>query len=251
MNCLIVTAAGISSRFNEDSADDHLKCIYYEKNPEYTLLYHILMQNREYDYIVIVGGYRFHELEEYVRTHLKALRDKIVILENPYYKEYGSGYSLKIGMEACLKKEKIDEIFFTEGDLYIGIKDYQRIKKVRQDCFTYNHEVILAEKAVVIYRTETGWHYAFDSEHKGISMPGKILEIYNSAQMWKFYDIEWLRTIFAEIQEEEWQGTNLILIQKYFNKKEALPVEINTWVNCNTKGDYRKCDWRTEHEVSD
>lgn len=104
----------------------------------------------------------------------------------------------------------------------------------------------MSKKAVVAYRTETGWHYAFDPDHYGITMPGKIFEIYNSAQMWKFCDIGRVRRAFEEMSEEEWKGTNLALIQKYFGKKEVLSVEIKQWMNCNTREDYQTCEWRTD-----
>lgn len=241
MKCLVVTAAGVSSRFNDGYSKKHLKCIYYEEKPEHTLIYHVLDQNREYDCIVIVGGYKYSELQRYVENYFADLRDKIVFLENTHYKDYGTAYSLKLGLEVCLQQEYVEEIFFTEGDLYVGEEDYRRIKEVHQDCFTFNHEPIVSKKAVVVYRTETGWHYAFDPNHYGITMPGNILEIYNSAQMWKFYDIKRLKTVFGEMSEAEWRGTNLSLIQKYFGKKEVRPVEINQWVNCNTRADYQIC----------
>lgn len=244
MKCLVVTAAGISSRFNEGYSKQYLKCIYYEEKPEHTLLYRILDQNREYDYIFIVGGYDYSKLQNYAQNYLADLTDKIVLLENVHYRDYGTAYSLKLGLEACLQKEHIEEIFFTEGDLYVGEKDYQKIKEIHQDCFTFNHETIMSKKSVVAYRTEKGLHYAFDADHYGITMPGNILEIYNSAQMWKFCDIKRLKNVLKEMSEEEWKGTNLILIQKYFRKKDIRSVEINQWINCNTREDYQACEWR-------
>lgn len=245
MKYLLVTVAGIAGRFNEGYAEKYLKCIYYVGKPQNTLLYRILDQNRDYDRIVIVGGYLYKELKEYVQNYLADLKDKIVLLNNVHYKEYGSAYSLKLGLEACLQKADVEEIFFTEGDLYVGTEDYQRLKEVRQDIFTFNHERILAEKAVVVYRTKEGWHYAFDTNHQGIVMPGTILEIYNSAQMWKFCNIRDLKAIYENMPEEEWRGTNLTLIQTYFRKKNVCPVEINEWVNCNTRADYLGCTWRS------
>lgn len=243
MKCLVVTAAGISSRFNEGYSKKHLKCIYYEERPEHTLIYHVLDQNREYDRIVIVGGYEYSAFQCYVQNYFADLTDKIVFLENPHYRDYGTAYSLKLGLETCLQQEHVEEIFFTEGDLYVGEEDYRRLKGVHQDCFTFNCEPIVSKKAVVVYRTEAGWHYAFDPDHYGITMPGNILEIYNSAQMWKFCDIKRLKSILGEISEEEWKGTNLSLIQKYFRKKDVLSVGINQWVNCNTREDYQTCEW--------
>ena len=243
MKCLVVTVAGISGRFNDGYPEKYLKCIYYEKRPEHTLLYRILDQNREYGSIVIVGGYEYSKLRKYVQDHLADLAGRIVLLENTYYKDYGTAYSLKLGLEACLQQEHVEEVFFTEGDLYVGEEDYRRIKGVHQDCFTFNHEPIVSKKAVVVYRTETGWNYAFDPDHYGITMPGNILEIYNSAQMWKFCDVRRLKRVFEEMSEEEWKGTNLALIQKYFGRNEVLSVEINQWMNCNTREDYQTCEW--------
>ena len=38
MNYLIITVAGTATRFNKDTKEDTLKCLYYEDNPEYALL---------------------------------------------------------------------------------------------------------------------------------------------------------------------------------------------------------------------
>ena len=49
-----------------------------------------------------------------------------------------------------------------------------------------------------------------------------------------------METIVGKMPEEEWQGTNLIFIEKYFNavKRENIEiVPLKYWVNCNTRED--------------
>ena len=57
----IITVAGVSSRFNKDipEGDKILKCLYYEENPQNTLIYQMLKKLDYCDKIIIVGGYKY------------------------------------------------------------------------------------------------------------------------------------------------------------------------------------------------
>ena len=59
--------------------------------------------------------------------------------------------------------------------------------------------------------------------------------------MWRFTDVELMRRVVAGLSDQEKQGTNLILIQKYLNNYngELVIVPVETWYNCNTIIDYR------------
>ena len=42
MKALIMTVAGTATRFNKDTSRDTLKCLYFQENSRYSLLYQIL-----------------------------------------------------------------------------------------------------------------------------------------------------------------------------------------------------------------
>lgn len=98
MKSLIVTVAGTASRFNKDTEEETLKCLYNVGGAKNSLLYHILDKARDFDEFVIVGGFLFHKLEEFVNQHLSEFRSKIRLVYNPEYASYGSGYSLIVGL---------------------------------------------------------------------------------------------------------------------------------------------------------
>ena len=59
--------------------------------------------------------------------------------------------------------------------------------------------------------------------------------------MWKFQSAEKLHEAVASLTEKQLQGTNLEIIQAYFNKlsrEEYDVVTFDAWYNCNTVADY-------------
>ena len=59
--------------------------------------------------------------------------------------------------------------------------------------------------------------------------------------MWKFQSAEKLHKAVASLTEKKLQGTNLEIIQAYFNKltrEEYDVVTFDAWYNCNTVADY-------------
>ena len=68
MKVAVITVAGISSRFNEgiEEAGRCLKAIYTEGNLSDTLLFHLVKKCSYADRIIVVGGYKFEDLEQYI-----------------------------------------------------------------------------------------------------------------------------------------------------------------------------------------
>lgn len=240
MKILIVTVAGTASRFNRDTEKDTLKCLYYRESPEYSLLYQILDKAENIDRYIIVGGYLYEYLEEFVEQNLSCFKSKIELVFNPYYQEYGSGYSLIKGIEAL--GEDAEEVVFVEGDLFFDKQSFSAILESRRNVITVNRELISSDKAVVLYLDQfDGVHYLYDVNHKLLFIPESFKAIYNSAQIWKFVSPGLLSQIVCQLTEKQIQGTNLEIIQGYFGSLssrdyEVLPVEL--WYNCNTVVDY-------------
>ena len=185
MKTLIVTVAGTATRFNRDTEKDTLKCLYYRESPEYSLLYQILDKAENIDRYIIVGGYLYEQLEEFAEQNLSCFKSKIDLVYNPYYREYGSGYSLIKGIEAL--PEGTEEVVFVEGDLFFDRRSFSAVLESCRDVITVNREFILSDKAVVLYLDEAGQvHYLYDVNHKSLFIPEPFQAVYNSAQMWKF-----------------------------------------------------------------
>ena len=92
--------AGMSSRFNKDTKEDVLKCLYYEDTPDKSLL--SLQVHKVYDHvdeIIVVGGYKYEDLEKFIRNEMKDVKQKMKLVYNDHYHDYGSGYSLLKGIE--------------------------------------------------------------------------------------------------------------------------------------------------------
>lgn len=245
MKALLITVAGTSSRFRESLGRECLKCIYYENSYEDSLLYRMISRNTEFDCYIIVGGFRYAELEGFVKRYLPEIRDRIVLVENPFYEQYGSGYSLYVGMKEAIRRE-CDELVFAEGDLYVDRAGFDRVCGVRNNVITYNRDSILASKAVAFYFDERyGIHYIYDTGHSALQIREPFLGIFNSGQIWKFYEKERMSEAFYAIREPEWRDTNLVYIQEYFSRLmscEYEMIEFSTWINCNTVSDFRKIE---------
>ena len=150
MKVLIITVAGMSTRFSRSVGKPVIKCLYHNKSLKDSLLYILLERSREFDYFIIVGGYRYKELCETIRISFEEFSDKILSVENPYYATYGSGYSLYLGLQKAFEAEA-DEIVFAEGDLYFNEDDYQRVCSADKSVVTVNRNPILADKSVALY----------------------------------------------------------------------------------------------------
>lgn len=239
MKTLIITVAGTATRFNRDTEEDVLKCLYYKDSPDYSLLYQILQKSDEMDEFVIVGGYLYEKLNDFILQHCKSFLSRIKLVYNEHYNTYGSGYSLLKGIEAAAAAR---EIVFVEGDLFFDSSDYEQVLRSYRDVLTVNREFILSNKAVVLYiNSKDQIHYVYDTRHQFLCLPEAVKAIYNSAQIWKFTNVRKLSDVIQGLTTEQIQGTNLEIVQGYFRNIPAGDIRIvpmETWCNCNTMADY-------------
>lgn len=256
MKIVIIGVAGISSRFNRDIPEEEkvLKCLYYEKNPSDTLIYRMLEKVGYADGIVIVGGYRYDDLADYINSNVsKELQNKIITVYNDHFSDLSSGYSLYLGIKEAFENfTDIDEILFVEGDLDIDGESFNKVISCDKNVLTFNREPIYSNKAVVLYQDENDeYHYLFNSDHGLLSLDEPFKAIFNSGQTWKFKDMNLLKIANDNFYENIIEDTNLGIIQKYFdlveNNDEIEIIGLNHWVNCNTREDYKliKNYWET------
>lgn len=243
MRSLIITVAGTANRFNRDTTEKVLKCLYYEDTPDKALLsLQIHKAYRLVDEIIVVGGYRYDDLERFVSCHLADVNDKIRLVFNDHFSDYGSGYSLLKGIE-CVS-DRADEVVFVEGDLFFDTPSIERLITSRTDVISVNNEPILSNKAVALYFDAASYpHYIYDTSHSCLEIKEPFTAIYNSGQMWKFTDTARLRDICLNLTDRQKQGTNLEIIQKYFGTckdSELEIIRVPLWFNCNTVADYRE-----------
>ena len=76
MKYLIITVAGTATRFNRDTKEETLKCLYYTDEPQYALLAQLLKNCGEYDKYILVGGYLYEKLGRFVRTNSLVMAKK-------------------------------------------------------------------------------------------------------------------------------------------------------------------------------
>lgn len=241
MKTVIITVAGTATRFNQDTQEEVLKCLYYKDKPEYSLLYQILQKVGDVDQYIIVGGYLYDKLEEYINAYCLEFMPRIKMVYNDKYNVYGSGYSLIKGIEAI---DHADEVIFIEGDLFFDTVSFKNVLMSPNDVITVNRELILASKAVALYINEDdSIRYLYDVSHKLLNIPESFKAIYNSAQIWKFLDLSKLKDVVLRLTERQVKGTNLEIIQGYFSDLKSHNVSvcvIEEWENCNTVADYLK-----------
>lgn len=243
MKILIVTVAGMSTRFSKSVGREVIKCIYNEKHFTDSLIARLINQPCQYDKYIIVGGYRYKELVASLKDNFTDIADKIEFIENPFYEDYGSGYSLYYGIKHALELN-FDQLVFAEGDLFVDTEAYQKVWQSQYNVITCNNEPITADKAVAYYYSlDNKVHYIYDTGHNSLSIDEPFLSIYNSGQIWKFTNYKAVRETYDSMEESLWQGTNLVFIEKYFNSispKDTEIIKFSTWINCNTVEDYRK-----------
>lgn len=240
---VIITVAGTSTRFRKSIGKDCLKCIYTEGSEKDTLLYRLVELCRDFDKIVIVGGYMFEDLSSFVAKTLSDLSSKISLVKNEHFEDLGSGYSLYLGVMS-LKDSGIDEIVFAEGDLFFDSGSFKKISETTSNVITTNNDPIEARKAVAFYlNTDGKVKYIYDTNHSSLEIKESFLGIYNSGQVWKFSEPSKLFSSAEKLTEEENKGTNLVLVQKYFDQIDNDKLQVihfDKWINCNTVEDYRK-----------
>lgn len=243
MKSLIITVAGMSSRFNRDTKENVLKCLYYEDKPESTLLSLQVHKTIDLvDEIIVVGGYKYDDLVAFIRDHMKDVNKRMKVVYNDHYHDYGSCYSLIKGIETV--SNQTDEIIFIEGDLFFDTDSVEAIINSPKNVISVNNEPILSNKAVALYFDEHSYpHYIYDTSHSCLEIHEPFTAIYNSGQMWKFCNPTRVREICQFLTPEQEQGTNLEIIQKYYGSYKSSQLDIiriNLWYNCNTVADYRE-----------
>ena len=242
MRSLIITVAGKATRFNKDLSSPTLKCLYYEGNYKNSLLYQIIEKAEVVDEIIIVGGYLFDDLVSFIETHSFPDKHRIKIIYNEHYITKGSGWSLYLGIREV--SHSSEEIIFVEGDLYYSKEDFDKICQCENNVLTINREPILASKAVVVYiNLKNEVKYLYDISHNFLEINEPFLAIFNSGQIWKFKNYNKLINILEGLDSHLLSGTNLVIIQKYFESirySEINFIDLFTWINCNTVNDYNK-----------
>ncbi len=245
LKVLLITAAGISSRFSQSLGKTCLKCIYSPTDITESLLYRMLHQDTTFDKYILVGGFLYEQLEMVLERSFSDLGNRIVLVKNEKYLEYGSGYSLYQGLQEVIKWD-FDQVVFAEGDLYVDKDSFQKIVGCAKSVITCNNEPILADRAVAFYYDgKNGIHYIYDTCHSLLEVREPFRAIYNSGQIWKFAQPDLVRKICGDMREREWQGTNLVFIQRYFQElspQEYNIVQFKNWINCNTISDYEKIE---------
>ena len=244
MNALVVTVAGTSSRFEASLGNPALKCIYYEGDEQNTLIYRMLTFSKYFDFVVVVGGYRFEELESYIDTTIDPqTAEKILLVRNDRYRDAGSGWSLYLGLQA-LRDKDVDSIVFAEGDLFLDSPTFDELCQLRGDFITTSNAPVEADKSVALYYDCDGVvHYIYDTAHGALKIDEPFLSIWSSGQVWGFGNAAKLWSAVDSLSKEAHEGTNLALVNEYFSNAEGSTVRrftFNTWVNCNTVQDYRR-----------
>ncbi|MCR5385570.1 MAG: hypothetical protein K6E69_00455 [Treponema sp.] len=241
--CAIITVAGSSTRFRDSIGNDVLKCLYTEGTEKDTLLYKLISLHGECDKIVIVGGYKFDELTDFINKFAGEYISKIIVVKNEHYVDFGSGYSLYMGIKEA-QKYGPQEIIFSEGDLAFDSISFKKILDSKKSVVSTNMDPIEARKAVAFYINKDGViKYIYDTAHSLLAINEPFLGIYNSGQVWKFTNALRLFEIVESLNQQEIEGTNLIIVQKYFqalSRQDFDVIGFEKWINCNTVEDYRK-----------
>ena len=247
MRVFLTTVAGSATRFSESIGKPTVKCIYNREDPAKTLLNHMLTQAADYDLFVVVGGFLINELEDYINSQLPSeFSEKVMLVNNEQYAEYGSGWSLYLGLDAALKiyGKDITEVLFAEGDLFVDDDSFSKVAGSSGSVITVNSEAIKANKAVALYYDLNNVpHYIYDTAHGQLKIDEPFTAIYNSGQIWKFTDISLLSELVLEGKPGRFTGTNLVLINEYFQRlanlgKDIDIISMKTWINCNTINDF-------------
>lgn len=243
----------MATRFFEEKKNIRgtIKCLYHEGNLKDSLLCMLLGHFPEIDRYIIVGGYEFELLQNTLEREecFEAFRNRMVIVNNKHFREYGSGYSLYKGLQEALKYD-FEEIIFAEGDLYIDRESCKRIYEANKNVLTINTHPILANQSVALYLDlHGGVHYIYDIMHGALEINEPFTAILNSGQVWKFASADITAKAFEKLTDLQWQGTNLVFIEEYFSVLQKEDYEIvcfDEWMNCNTISDFREIKKRKE-----
>lgn len=236
----IITIAGSSTRFSNSVGKEIHKAIYSDENCSWTILAHQLnIIKNKCDEILIVTGYKHQEIAEYLKLNFSDINYKLIY--NEHYSDYGSGYSLILGIEAA--NEQANELLFLEGDLIFDNFAFNKIINSPKNVITANNLLINSKTAVIFYiNTQNIIKYLYDVNHEFLEIKEPFIQLGNSGQVWKFTDINKLKKYSRNYGINEYKGTNLIPINDYFKSTNFDDVEFITfkdWFNCNTIKDFK------------
>lgn len=240
---LIITSAGCSTRFSRSVGRDLLKVLYTEGSGDECLLAGqlSLVADAGFDSIIIVGGYEFDELRDFVARG-GPRNSAVETVFNDKFREYGTAHSLACGLKA-LGNRDFDEIVFMEGDLFFDAASFARMVAADGDVVTANRDLVRAEKSVVFYVTGDGrLRYIYDPRHRSLHIPEPFKILGNSGQVWKFRNAALLHQVMEEMGPGICEATNLVPIERYFNAlglEQVIFSTFDAWFNCNTIDDFR------------
>lgn len=243
MRVLLLTVAGLSSRFSSSVGYPCLKCLYHKNHIRESLLAGMLKRHDFFDRIVVVGGFQYKKLTDTLDHEFGELAYKLQVVENPEFERYGSGYSLYLGLKESSGLE-YDELVFAEGDLFVDDESFSAVCASKKNVLTYNRLPIYANKSVVCYfDSNKKPHYIYDTAHGELKIEEPFWSIFNSGQIWKFRNGPLLKFLTDHLTAGERQGTNLVLVNQYFQSVEADEIEViglKEWMNCNTVEDFEQ-----------
>ena len=235
----IITIAGCSSRFSKSVGYECHKSIYCDSDKLTILSYQLdLLRKNNFNEIILVTGYKYDEIQKYITNNFANL--PIRIHNNKHYMDYGSCYSLVLGIKQL--KNVVKEVIFIEGDLIFDSISFQNLLKVSGDCITSNGLMVDARNSVAFYISKKGkLKYIYDTKHKNLSIKEKFVKIGNSGQVWKMTHIQKLKQIILNYTKKDFKKTNLLPIMDYYKSVDCSKINIvlfKQWFNCNTIDDY-------------
>ncbi len=237
----IITLAGRSARFSKSVGYECHKSIYCDSDHKWTILsYQLnLLQQNNFDEIILVAGYRYDEIKRYVMDNFYHF--PILLYNNEHYMDYGSCYSLVLGIKQLNDNAK--EVVFIEGDLVFDAISFENLLKISGDVITSNRFIVDARNSVAFYISKNGrLKYIYDTNHKTLSIKEKFVKIGNSGQVWKMIDAKKIKQIVLHYTEKDFKKTNLFPISQYYNDIDCSKIKIisfKQWFNCNTLDDYK------------
>ena len=238
---VIITLAGTSSRFSRSVGRECHKSFYREAPEDDCLLdWQLYLAKRHgFEEIVLVGGYKYEELEKLLQEKHANLPVKLV--RNDHFADLGSCYSLCLGVKAV--DEDAVSVVFLEGDLLFDSQTFAELVTLNDDAITATRSIVDAKTSVAFFTTEDGrLRYVYDTRHESLKVDEPFTCLGNSGQVWQFADVAKLKKSVRGLSGDDWKGTNLVPILKYYEGIDARTVRVcqfNSWFNCNTIADYR------------
>ncbi len=237
----IITMAGMSSRFSRSVGKECHKSLFREHTQDDSLLDWQLsiLKRSGFEHIVLVGGYMFNELEAVIGS--KYAGWPIILVRNDHYFDWGSCYSLCLGIDAV--PHDSTSVTFLEGDLLFDETAFAGLLSIEDDAITATKSIVDARTSVAFYIAKSGrLQYVYDTAHTSLKIDEPFIRIGNSGQVWQFVDVKKLKDCSARCGEKEWRGTNLLPIVDYYSDVDGNAIRIcafDKWFNCNTISDYR------------